>query len=113
VGLPTIMVLAVLTALSIAVDFISSILGAQRVGASRTAVIGAAAGTVIGLFFGLPGIVFGPFIGAVLGEYRARRDIGRAGRAGFGTWLGIVLGAVTKLVLAFVMVGLFVAAYVI
>jgi uncharacterized protein YqgC (DUF456 family) len=113
VGLPTIMVLAVLTGLSIAVDFISSMLGAQRVGASRTAVIGAAAGTVIGLFFGLPGIVFGPFIGAVLGEYRARRDLAGAGRAGFGTWLGFIFGAVTKLVLAFVMVGIFVAAYII
>jgi hypothetical protein len=112
VGLPTIAVLALFTAVSVAVDFAASSLGAQRAGASRQAIFGAAAGTVVGLFFGLPGLIGGPFVGAVIGEYLARRSIAQAGRAGLGSWLGFVFGTFAKLVIAFLMVGIFIASYV-
>lgn len=104
----TLVALAVLTVLGVAVDFAASALGARRVGASRQAVIGAAVGGLVGLFFGIPGILLGPFVGAVAGELLARRDLQRAGRAGFGTWLGLVLGTAAKLAIAFSMIGLFV-----
>jgi len=93
------------------VDLLATSLGAQRAGASRQAILGAALGTVVGLFFGLPGILAGPFLGAVAGEYLARRDVAQAGRAGLGTWLGLVLGAAAKLALAFTMLALFLTAY--
>lgn len=111
VGLGTIGILAGLTALAFVVDLLATGLGARRAGASRQAVIGAAAGTLVGLFFGPPGILLGPFLGAVAGEWFARRDLGRAGRAGAAAWAGFVLGVGIKLALAFVMVGLFIAAY--
>jgi uncharacterized protein len=111
VGVGTVVILAILTALAFCVDFISSSLGARRVGASREAVIGAFLGTVIGIFFGLPGIIFGPFIGAVIGEFLSRRDLERAGRVGVGTWIGFILGVGVKLVLAFAMLGIFIFAY--
>ena len=72
---------------------------------------GAALGTLIGIFFGLAGIVFGPFIGAMVGEFLARRNLGQAGRAGVATWLGFILGTGVKLMLAFTMVGIFILAY--
>ena len=103
--------LAILTALSIAVDFAATALGAKRVGASKGALVGAAAGSVVGLFFGLPGLILGPFIGAVAGELVARRDLLQAGKAGLGTWLGLLLGTVAKLALAFTMLAVFVTAY--
>jgi uncharacterized protein YqgC (DUF456 family) len=112
VGVGTIILLAVLTLLAFGVDFISSSIGARRAGASREAVIGAALGTVIGLFFGLIGIVFGPFAGAVIGEFLARRSLEQAGRAGLGTWVGFILGTGVKLMLAFTMVGIFFLAYI-
>jgi uncharacterized protein YqgC (DUF456 family) len=112
VGIATMILLGVLTALSFAVDFISASLGAKRAGASREAVLGAALGTLIGIFFGLPGIVFGPFAGAVIGEFMARRHLGQAGRAGAATWIGFLLGTGVKLVLAFIMVGIFFLAYI-
>lgn len=112
VGVGTISLLAVLTILAFGVDFISSSLGAKRAGASRAAVIGAALGTLIGIFFGLVGIVFGPFAGAVVGEFLARRNLEQAGRAGVGTWIGFILGIGVKLVLAFTMVGIFFLAYI-
>jgi uncharacterized protein YqgC (DUF456 family) len=111
VGGGTISILVVLTLLSLAVDFVATSLGAKRVGASATAVTGALIGTVVGLFFGVAGLLLGPFVGAVLGELLARRDLAQAGRAGVGTWIGLVLGTAAKLALACAMVGVFLAAY--
>jgi len=111
VGWLALTLLGVLTLLSLGVDLLATSLGAQRAGASRQAILGAALGTVVGLFFGLPGILAGPFRGAVAGEYLARRDVAQAGRAGLGTWLGLVLGAAAKLALAFTMLALFLTAY--
>jgi uncharacterized protein YqgC (DUF456 family) len=55
--------------------------------------------------------LLGPFIGAVVGEYTARRNLAQAGRAGAGTFLGLVVGAAAKAALALTMVAVFVAAY--
>jgi uncharacterized protein YqgC (DUF456 family) len=111
VGWGVIALLGGLAVLSTVLDFVVTGLGARRAGASKQAVVGAAAGTIAGLFFGLPGLFLGPFVGAAAGEYLARRDAVQAGRAGLGTWLGIVLGTAVKLGLAIAMVGLFIAAY--
>lgn len=104
-------IIGVLTLLSLLVDFAATSLGAKRAGASWLAVAGAALGTIVGLFFGLPGLILGPFVGAVLGEYLARRDRDQAVKAGIGTWIGIVLGTAGKLALIFMMIGVFVFFY--
>lgn len=104
-------VIAGLTVLSLLVDFAATSLGAKRVGASWLAVAGAAVGTIVGLFFGLPGLLLGPFVGAVLGEYLMRRNRDQALKAGVGTWIGIVLGTAGKLALIFMMIGVFVFFY--
>lgn len=112
----TLTMLGVLTVLSLAIDFAATAMGAKRVGASRSAVVGAMLGTVAGLFFGLVGVFVAPFIGAVIGELLYRRkmaasDVGHAARIGLGTWLGIVVGVLSKLALAFAMIGLFFFAW--
>jgi hypothetical protein len=112
VGGGTIVLLAILTALAFGVDLFAASLGAKRSGASREAVIGAALGTLVGIFFGLAGIVLGPFAGALIGEFLARRSLAQAGRAGTATWIGFILGIGVKLVLAFAMVGIFAVAYI-
>jgi uncharacterized protein len=110
VGTGTLIVLGVLTALALLIDFVASALGAKRVGASPQAVWGAVLGSLIGLFFGLPGIVLGPFAGAVAGELSARRSLQQATQVGVATWLGLLFGAITKLAVSLVMVGIFVFA---
>lgn len=105
-----IVVLAVLTLLAIAIDFVASLLGAKRVGASRLAIAGALTGTVVGLFFGLPGLLLGPFLGAIAGELLHGRDLEHASRVGIGTWTGMIVGMLFKLVLVFAMLGVFVLA---
>jgi uncharacterized protein len=107
----TVGVLGALTVLALIVDFAASALGAKRVGASRQAVAGAAIGAVVGIFFGLPGLLLGPFIGAVAGELAARGDMDRAAQVGLATWMGLLFGTLAKLSLSLAMLGIFIAAY--
>jgi uncharacterized protein YqgC (DUF456 family) len=111
VSWPSLLLLAVLTLVGIAVDFLGAALGAKRVGASGWAIAGAAVGSLVGLFFGFPGLVLGPFLGAGAGEWIARRDLLRAGKVGFATWLGLLFAAVTKIAVVFVMLGWFALAW--
>jgi uncharacterized protein YqgC (DUF456 family) len=111
VGFGGLAIIAALGLISMGVDFLGSVLGAKRVGASPQALAGAAIGAVVGIFFGIPGIVLGPFVGAVLGELLARGGLVRAGKVGLGTSLGLLLAAIAKLVLAFAMIAVFFAFY--
>ena len=105
--------LGLLMLVSIGVDFFATMVGAKRVGASRKALLGAVAGTFAGLFFGPIGLFAGPFVGALLGELWHGRELGQATKVGLGTWLGIPLGTVLKLGLAFAMLGLFAFAWIV
>lgn len=111
VGWVTLVILGLLTVLSLVVDLLATAHGARRVGASWLAVAGAGVGMLAGLFFSLPGFILGPFVGAFLGEWLARRDWRHAGKVGVGTWLGMILGTAAKLALVFTMIGIFAAAY--
>ncbi|MCC6594533.1 MAG: DUF456 domain-containing protein [Xanthomonadales bacterium] len=97
--------------LALAVDLVASLLGTRRFGASGLAVLGAAVGTVVGLFFGLPGLLLGPFVGALGGELLAGRGFEQAARAGVGAWLGFLIGTLAKLALAFSMLGVYLLAW--
>jgi len=111
VGTVGLVIIGALAILSFVVDFLASLLGAKRLGASPQALVGATVGGVVGLFFGIPGLVFGPFAGASLGEYLARRSLRQAGKVGLGTWLGLLFAAVAKVMLAVLMIVTFVAFY--
>jgi uncharacterized protein YqgC (DUF456 family) len=110
VGITSVAVVSVLAVLAWALDYVAGLMGAQKAGASKQALLGAAAGTVVGLFMGLVGVLFMPLVGAAIGEYVAQKDQSRAVRVGVATWVGIMVGLIAKVVLAFVMVGIFVAA---
>ena len=110
VGQGTLVVLLVLCLLGYGIDFLAGAFGASRYGASKYSIIGAAIGAIAGMFFGLPGIILGPFIGAVVGELYVRRDLQAAGRAGFGAWIGLIAGTAAKIAITFVMIGVFIFA---
>ncbi len=112
VSIGTLAVIGVIGAASYAIDFVAAALGAQKLGASPRAMVGAALGTLLGLFFGLPGLIIGPFVGAVLGELSMHRDLKRAGRAGLAAWVGFAVGAFVKVGFAFLMIAIFIAAFV-
>jgi uncharacterized protein len=108
VGWGTIWVLAALTVVALIVDFAAGAAGARYLGASSRAFWGATAGAVVGLFFGIPGMLLGPFLGAVAGELSGGNDLVRSGRAGIGAWLGVVVATALKLAIAFLMIGIFI-----
>ena len=96
-----------LAALTYLVEFAASALGVKRYGGSRRAMAGAALGGLVGIFLGIPGILLGPFAGAVLGELSLQRSLDQAGRAGFGTVVGMAIGVAGKLAIGIAMLGLF------
>jgi uncharacterized protein YqgC (DUF456 family) len=110
VGPWTLAVIAVVGAASYTVDFVAAALGARHVGASPRAVVGAGLGTLLGIPLGLPGVLLGPLVGAVLGELSVNREIRRAAGVGLAAWIGFLIGTAVKVALAFLMIGIFVAA---
>ncbi len=81
---------------------------AKKLGAGKAGTRGALAGGILGLCFGLPGILLGPFIGAALGELAfARRPFTEAMKAGLGATLGIFAGALGKFLLGLGLVTVF------
>jgi len=111
VGVPTMVLLGVLTVVTYFVDIAMMALGMKRFGTTKRAMAGAALGALAGLFFGLPGLIIGPFAGAMLGELTANANWRVAGRAGVAAWIGFLLGTLAKAGLAFAMVGIFLTAW--
>jgi uncharacterized protein len=106
----TIGLLAILAALGFVVDYSAAVVSARRAGASRLGILGAAIGTVAGIFTGLVGLIFMPLVGAFAGELIANRDALRAGRVGLASWVGLLVGAVLKIGVVFMMLAIFLAA---
>lgn len=99
--------LGFMTAVSLILDYVASVYGAKKLGATWRGVVGALVGGLIGLFFNLPGILLGPFIGAMLFELAGGREWKAASRAGVGATLGLLAGAIGKLACCLAMMGLF------
>ena|SRR5687768_14331236 len=103
--------IAVIAVASYGIDFVAAAVSTKKLGASRRAMAGAAIGTLAGLFFGLPGLIIGPFAGAVIGELTATRDMRQAGRAGVAATIGFAIGTAVKVAFAFMMIAIFAAAF--
>ena len=100
--------LGVLMVASLVMDYLASMYGAKRLGATRKGMIGAIVGLIVGLFFNLPGILLGPFIGAGLFEMMGGRAWKPAMKAGAGATLGMFAGAVGKLICCIIMTAVFI-----
>lgn len=99
--------LAGLVALSLVMDYLASVYGARRLGATWRGAVGAIVGGLFGLFFSLPGILLGPFVGAALFEMAGGRKWKPAAKAGVGATLGLVAGTIGKVACCGLMVVLF------
>jgi len=102
------LVMAGLTVLSVIVDYVSSVLGARYFGSSKKGMWGALLGTFIGIFLFPPvGILLGPWLGAVIGEYFEQHDINKAMKVGIGTVVGLFSGMIFKIMVGLVMTASF------
>jgi len=111
IGVGTVWWLFALMLLSFAADWLAGALGAKKAGASKAAIIGATLGSVFGVLLGFWGLLVFPFVGAVIGELMTHGDQLKAHQVGFATWLGVMFGLVTKIALAFAMLGIFAFAW--
>lgn len=99
--------LVALALLSYALEFFSGYFGAKYFGATRWGVAGAIIGGIFGIFTGFVTLLFAPIIGAIIGELIGGQRLVSAGKAGWGTLLGNLLGLIGKLVIALAMVVIF------
>ena len=100
-------ILVFMLLLSLALDYMASVFGAKKMGATWRGILGAVVGALVGLFFGPLGILLGPFLGALSFEFLGGRDFTEATRAGAGALLGLIVGAAGKLACCVAMIGLF------
>lgn len=95
------------------IDYIVPIWGTRQFGGSKYGMRGATVGLIIGLFLGPPGIIIGPFIGAVVGELIFKDDFKYAVKAGFGSLLGFLTGVGLKLAASLLITFYFVKALIV
>ncbi len=95
------------------IDYVVPIWGTRQFGGSKYGMRGATVGLIIGLFLGPPGIIIGPFIGAVVGELIFKDDFKYALKAGFGSLLGFLTGVGLKLAAALLMTFYFIRALIV
>ena len=93
-------------------DYIVPVWGTKKFGGTKYGTRGATVGLIIGLFLGPPGIILGPFIGAVVGELIFKDDMKYALKAGFGSLLGFLTGIGLKLAASFVITFYFVKEWI-
>ena len=72
------------------VDYILPSVCAKKFKCSRWGVFGCFVGSIVGLFFLPLGIIFGPFLGTVVGELIAGKNLASSVRGGFGALVGFV-----------------------
>ena len=97
-GVQFFIVMGGLAAVVTFLDYMVPAGGAKKYGASRYGVTGSIAGMLIGFFFIPPfGIFVGAFLGALAGEMLAKRGTRDALRAGWGVFVGIMVGLGLKL----------------
>lgn len=104
-------VMAVLTALTLVLDYAMPLAGTRRFGATKRGFWGALIGMAAGALALPPfGLVLGAFLGAVAGELSAGRDRSEALRAGWGVFAGMMAAMAVKLAVSGVMTFYFVRA---
>jgi len=98
-----IIIWGIVTLVVTVLDYIFPTIGTKKYGGSRWGIIGCFVGVVIGLFFGPAGIIFGPFLGALIGEIAGGKELQHAFVPALGSFIGFLVGTVLKLIASLVM----------
>jgi len=93
--------LVILAVISIAVtvmDYIVPIWGTKKFGGTKAGMWGATIGMIIGMIFlGPLGLIFGPLVGAIIGESIKGANNKDAFKSGLGAFIGFLMGVGLKL----------------
>ncbi len=91
-------------------DYFLPIWFTKKFGGSKLGMIGSVIGLIVGLFFPPVGIIIGPIIGAIGGEYIHSRDFNQSIKSGLGSFVGFITTTGAKLILCFVFLYYFVTS---
>lgn len=92
------LVLAFIAILVTVLDYIVPVWGTKRFGGTKAGMWGATIGMIIGMIFlGPLGLIFGPLVGAIIGESIKGANNKDAFRAGLGAFIGFLTGVGLKL----------------
>lgn len=96
-------VIAVFVVVVTVLDYVLPVWGAKKFGGTKAGVRGSTFGLIIGFFFGPLGMIFGPFIGAYIGDISAGRTSSQALRSAMGSFVAFLLSTGLKLIISSVM----------
>lgn len=83
-------------------------MGTKKFGGSRKGMIGATIGLLIGIFAPFPfAILICPFLGAFIGEILNKSDSRKAGKAAFGSFVGLLASSFMEFIVTFAFLILF------
>ena len=110
INLQLILIFAGMTAFGLIIDYLANYFSVRKMGGGRAGAVGAVIGLLIGIWFGIVWIIVLPFLLAVLFELIAGKEGRQALSAGFGAFVGLLLGGLTRFAIGCVMIGIFVWA---
>lgn len=92
------LILAFIAILVTVLDYIVPVWGTKKFGGTKAGMWGATIGMIIGMIFlGPLGLIFGPLVGAIIGESIKGANNRDAFRAGMGAFIGFLTGVGLKL----------------
>lgn len=96
---PAVLIVLGLVAAAVTVmDYLMPLITSKWKGASKAGIWGSVAGMIVGMIFFPPfGVIIGTFVGAVLGELLFSKRPDGALKAGWGVFLGTMMGIGLKL----------------
>lgn len=97
-------IMGALTVVIQTLDYILPAVGAKKFGATKYAFWGAIIGLLMGILFFPPfGMIICAFLGAIVAEVLAGKKSYEALRAGWGVFVGVMIGMLLKLILSGIM----------
>lgn len=112
VGWKVVVLLTILAAVGVFLDYTAWLCGARKLGATKLGVGFGMLGLIVGIFFLPWGLIVGPLVGVGIGEAIAKRRAVPAVKASAGSLLGVVVGVIFKFFICLLMVAIFIMSLV-
>ena len=98
VSLQVLIVAGVIMVIITVLDYVAPIWLTKKGQGTQAGIRGATVGLIVGIFFGPLGLIFGPFIGALVGELIVKTPFSTALKVAFMSFVGFLLTTALKVI---------------